>query len=191
MTVLKPRRSMALRAQTCNTHSHSIFLTGRRRRSVIFPFDPDVAFKITASSYSVAASAAIARWLQKGSGLGHAPNTRLLVECPNPDISETYRLARITVCLQLNWRGIVFLVERSSDVTSFTERLKMILYQDAIEENRDKCWSLQRAVAIEDGSGPHHVVALPLPGLTIRVNQWNALLVDAACLAVDIRLVVV
>src|ERR1700737_3936681 len=67
----------------------------------------------------------------------------------------------------------------------------MILHQHAIQKDSDIGWRFPGTLRVEGWGGPHHVVGLPLPGLVHRVCQRNALLVDAAGLAVNVGFVVV
>src|SRR5438067_48764 len=99
-----------------------------------------------------------------------------LIEFSDPDIPEADRLAWVAVRLQLKRGSVVLFVERLADVQRLAFQLEMILHQDAVEQNRDMGRSLQRTVGVEGGRRPHHVIGLPLPGLTTRIRQRNALL---------------
>ena len=68
---------------------------------------------------------------------------------------------------------------------------KVILHQYSIEERRDISRRLDGTVGIERGSGPHHVVGLPLSGLAIGIGQRRTLLVNARGLPIHVSLVVV
>ena len=113
------------------------------------------------------------------------------MQLPDPDVSEADRLAGVAVRLQFNWCGFVLLVERPSNVQRLALQLEVILHQDAVKQDCDVCGSFQRAVCVECWRSPHHIVALPLTGLSTRVHQRNTLLVDAAGLPVDVSLVVI
>ena len=117
--------------------------------------------------------------------------TTILIQFSDPDIPETDRLALVAVRLQLNWRGVVCLVERLPDVQRLALQLEMILHQHAVKYNRDVSRTLQRAISIKRRSGPDDVVGLPLARLTIGVGERNALLVNAPRLAIDVSLVIV
>src|SRR6185312_12111745 len=114
-----------------------------------------------------------------------------LGELSNPDIPETDGFTFIAVRLQFDRRRVVLFVERLSDVSGLAFQLEVILHQHAIEEDRNIRWCFQRAVAVECGGHPGHVVGLPFARFAIRVRQRNGLLVDTAGLAVDVGLVVV
>ena len=67
----------------------------------------------------------------------------------------------------------------------------MVLDEDSVEEDRGVGGSLEGAVCVEGWGCPDDVVGLPLAGFARGVCEWDALLVDAASLAVDVGLVVV
>ena len=82
--------------------------------------------------------------------------------------------------LQLDRRRIELLIERLADVTRLALQLKMILHQHAVEEDGHKCRRFQRAIIVEEWSGPDHIVTLPLTRLAHRIRQRNALLVNTS-----------
>jgi len=67
----------------------------------------------------------------------------------------------------------------------------VILDQDSVEEDCGIGGSLEGAVCVEGWRCPDDVVGLPLTGFARGVREWDALLVDAAGLAVDVGFVVV
>ena len=109
----------------------------------------------------------------------------------DPDISKADRFAVVAVRLQLNRCGVVLLVGWPSNVQRLALQLEVVLHEDAVKKDRDVCRCFERAVAVESWRSPHYVVALPLTGLSNRIHQRNALLVDAASLTVNVSLVVI
>ena len=113
------------------------------------------------------------------------------MKLPDPDISKADRFAVIAVGLQLNGCCVVLFVGWTSNVQRLAPQLEVVLHEDAVKKDRDVYRCFERAVAVESWRSPHYVVALPLTGLSNRIHQRNALLVDAASLTVNVSLVVI
>src|SRR6185437_3174465 len=114
-----------------------------------------------------------------------------LLQHPHPDIPEADRCTLVAVRLQQNRCRSVRLVLRIARVLGHALERNVILHQHAIMKRSYISRCGERAIAPERRRRPHHVVRLPLTGLSRRVHKRRVLLVDARSLSVDVRLVVV
>src|SRR5437763_7950295 len=104
--------------------------------------------------------------------------SRPLLQLSNPDVAETYRLARVAVCLQFDGSSVVLLVRRLTDIQRLALQFVVVLHEHAVEQDRDVCRSFDGAVRLEGRRCPDHVVGLPLAGFAARIRQRDGLFVD-------------
>jgi hypothetical protein len=76
------------------------------------------------------------------------------LELSYPDIPETDGLARISMILEFNGSRAMLLVIGFADVKGNSLQLDIVLHQHTVDERGNSCWTLQRPIAIESGSGP-------------------------------------
>ena len=101
-----------------------------------------------------------------------------------PDITETDRLTRVTVHLQLD-RTIAMLHNAwQTDILGSTLNSKVVEQQHAIVDQSDGWVYLVCAILVEDRSVVDDVINIPLTWLTHGICQRTHLFVDATCLTV-------